>query len=196
VPTSVAVLVFHGFADWEPAFALTGLRRWGARTVTVFGYDREPVVSMGGLRVLPDRPLSVLAPAETELLLLPGGDAWVDGYPADRLDPVLTALAGAGVPVAGICAATIALARAGLFRGRRHTSNGRAFLQANAPGYATGDPGDYVDALAVTDRGVISASGLGAVEFAQEIFAALGVLSAADSRQYVAMYRDGRTPGD
>lgn len=30
---SIAVLVFDGFADWEPAFALTGLRRWGKREV-------------------------------------------------------------------------------------------------------------------------------------------------------------------
>jgi hypothetical protein len=72
-----AVLVFDGFADWEPAFALTGLRRWGRRP-------------------------------------------------------------------------------------------------------------------AVTDRGVISASGIGAVEFAREIFAALHVLSADDLRLFVQMYRNGR----
>ena len=71
------------------------------------------------------------------------------------------------VPIAAICAATIPLARTGLFRNRRHTSNGRLFLERNAPGYETAT--DYVDDVwAVTDRGVISASGLGAVEFARE----------------------------
>src|SRR6185312_89886 len=34
----VAILVFDGFADWEPAYALTGLRRWGGRSVTSVGF--------------------------------------------------------------------------------------------------------------------------------------------------------------
>jgi putative intracellular protease/amidase len=189
---AVAVLVFDGFADWEPAFALTGLRRWAGKTVTTTGYDREPVTSMGGLRVTPDMALAQLASSETELLILPGGDAWAAGYPAAALEPVLTDFRAARVPVAVICGATIAAARAGLFRGRRHTSNGRGFLRQHAPEY-DGEAG-YVDALAVTDDGVISASGLGAIEFAREIFAALGVFSAETLDQYIEMYRGGRQP--
>jgi putative intracellular protease/amidase len=189
----VAVLVFEGFADWEPAFALTGLRRWARKTVTTVGYDREPVTSMGGLRVTPDVTLAELTPLDTELLMLPGGDTWATGYPAAALDPVLTEFRAARVPIAVICGATIAAARAGLFRGRRHTSNGRSFLRQHAPAY-DGEAG-YVDALAVTDDGVISASGLGAVEFAREIFAELGVFSAETLRQYIEMYREGRQLG-
>lgn len=187
---AVAVLVFDGFADWEPAFALTGLRRWGKQTVVTFGYDRAPITSMGGLRVAPDRALGELAPATTRLLLLPGGDVWQERYPAEQLHPLLATLAADGVPIAAICGATIALARAGLLRGRRHTSNGPAFLREHAPGYET--PALYVDALAVRDRGVISANGLGAVEFAREIFAELGVFGEADLRRYEDMYRHGR----
>jgi putative intracellular protease/amidase len=187
------VLVFDGFADWEPAFALTGLRRWAAKTVTAVGYDREPVTSMGGLRVVPDQALGDLQAPETELLILPGGDVWAAGYPAASLHAVLTTLRAAGVPIATICGATIAAARAGLFRGRRHTSNGRSFLLRHAPGYD--DAAMYVESeLAVTDDGVISASGLGAVEFAREIFAALGVFSADERRLFIEMYREGRQP--
>jgi putative intracellular protease/amidase len=188
--STVAVLVFDGFADWEPAFALTGLRRWAGLDVVTVGYERTPITSMGGLRILPDCALAELDPAATRLLLLPGGDQWLETYPADALTPVLEACLARDVPIAGICAATTALARAGLFRGRRHTSNGRAYLLEHAPGYET--PGQYVEALAVRDRGVISASGLGAVEFAGEIFAQLGVFTAAELRSYHAMYRQGR----
>jgi putative intracellular protease/amidase len=188
----VALLVFDGFADWEPAFVLTGLRRWGGKTVTTAGYDLTPVTSMGGLRVVPDRTLADLSPRETEILILPGGDVWETGYPANLLDPVLARMRAAGVPIAVICGATIAAARAGLFRGRRHTSNGRAFLERHAPG--AGERGEYAESLAVTDDGVISASGLGAVEFAREIFAALHVFDADTLRQYAEMYREGRMP--
>lgn len=194
MPPVVAVLVFDGFADWEPAFALTGLRRWGNYAVVAVGYDRTTITSMGGLRVVPDRTLDDLGSLEPRLVLLPGGDMWRDGYPVDRLEPVLATLRTRQVPIAGICAATIALARAGLFRGRRHTSNGRAFLREHAPGYETAD--GYVEDLAVRDSGVISANGLGAVEFAGEIFAELGVFGAADLRRYHDMYRHGRDPSD
>lgn len=189
---AVVILVFDGFADWEPAFALTGLRRWGGRTVVTAGYDLRPVVSMGGLRIVPDQALADLSPEETELLILPGGDVWEAGYPADVLDPVLGRMREARVPIAAICGATIAAARAGLFRGRRHTSNGRAYLQQHAPG--SGEDEAYADVLAVTDDGVISASGLGAVEFAAEIFAQLGVFGADEIRQFTDMYRRGILP--
>jgi putative intracellular protease/amidase len=183
---STAVLVFEGFADWEPSYALTGLRRWGKRSVTTYGYSLSPITSMGGLRVTPDRVLEDLdAP---ELLLLPGGEMWEQGYPADRLDPILGHLAANSIPIAGICAATVALARAGLFRDHRHTSNGRDFLSHYAPNYETSSM--YVDAaLAVADRGIISASGLGAVEFAAEIFTTLRALPDEAIAQFRAMYR-------
>jgi putative intracellular protease/amidase len=141
---------------------------------------------MGGLQVIPDRALEDLD--AVDLLLLPGGNMWEQGYPADRLDPVLRRLVAESIPVAGICAATVALARAGLFRDRRHTSNGRDFLAHYAPNYET--PSMYVDdSLAVADRGVISASGFGAVEFAAEIFTALGAFDDKTIAQFRAMYR-------
>ena len=187
---TIAVLIFDGFADWEPAFALTGLRRWGKREVITVGYDEHVVKSMGGLRVMPDHLLRNLTVDDTELLILPGGDQWLERYPTHEVDEVLKSFEAHRVTIAGICAATTALARAGLFRGRRHTSNGKAFLLKNAPDYET--PDSYVDTLAIRDRGVISANGLGAIEFAREIFAELDVFNEADLKIYEEMYRHGR----
>ena len=188
VTRSIAVLVFDGFADWEPAYALTGVRRWGRRSVTAVGYDRTTVVSMGGLRVEPDAVLESVTPATTELLLLPGGDAGSTSIRRPGSSGARRAnrwwrdhrgdLRGDGGGCAG-----------GLFSGRRHTSNGAAFLQRHAPGYET--PALYAETLAVSDGGVITASGLGAVEFAREIFAALGILKESDLAVFVDMYRGG-----
>jgi putative intracellular protease/amidase len=187
---SIAVLIFDGFADWEPAFALTGLRRWGKREVVTVGYDQHTVKSMGGLRVQPDRVLRDLLVDDTQLLILPGGDQWLEMYPAREVEEVLSTFEARGKTIAGICAATTALARAGLFRERRHTSNGKAFLLKHAPGYQ--NPGLYVDTLATRDHSVISANGLGAIEFAREIFIELNVLTEADLKLYEEMYRHGR----
>jgi len=109
---AVHVLVFDGFADWEPAYALAELRRWGKRAVVVIGFTASPVTSMGGLRVAPEY----------------SGTA---GYDA---------------------------------------------------------------ALAVNDRGVITASGLGPVDFARAIFRELNIFTASNEQLWFDMFKHGQLP--
>jgi putative intracellular protease/amidase len=190
---AVHVVVFDGFADWEPAHALAELRRWGKRTVRTAGFTNEPVISMGGLRVVPDVQLADVRPESVELLILPGGDLWESGlYPQSMLHGLVTALLSEGVPVAGICAGTIALARAGVLNDRRHTSNMSGYLEQHAQEYSGADA--YVDAPAVRDRGLITASGLCSVDFARAIFAELGVFGAADEALWFDMFKHGTLP--
>jgi putative intracellular protease/amidase len=190
--TAVHTLVFDGFADWEPAFALAELRRSGGLEVVSVGYTREVVRSMGGLRVAPDRVLDEVIPAGVRLLLLPGGDAWEGDYPRAAVDRTLRAMGDAGVPVAAICGATIAAARAGLLDDRAHTSNERAYLEQHAPEYR--GSARYVDELAVRDRGVITASGAAPVDFAREIFEELDIFSEADRAVWYHLFKHGRMP--
>jgi putative intracellular protease/amidase len=96
------------------------------------------------------------------------------------------------VPIAAICGATVGISKIGLVRGRRHTSNGLRYLQTQVADYA--DAANYVDAPAVRDRGLITASGLADVEFAREIFEELGVLSASDRALWAQMFRSARIP--
>jgi len=189
---AVHILVFDGFADWEPAHALAEVRRSGNRTVRVIGFDGKPVTSMGGMRVIPDLTLREIRPAETELLILPGGDFWEGSYPEDELNRVLTDLVDSDVPVAAICGGTLALARTGFLNDRRHTSNMPGYLSQHSPRYS----GDalYETGPAVNDRGVITASGLAPVEFAREIFRQLNVFSAADDDLWFDMFKHGRLP--
>ncbi len=189
----VFILVFDGFADWEPAHALAELRRWGKYAVTAVGYSTDPVISMGGLRILPDCAIGDVRAEEAALLILPGGDAWEGDYPAAALDPLLGELETRQIPIAAICGATLAVARAGLLRGRQHTSNARDYLEKMFPDYADAD--HYVEAPAVQDRGVITASGLSAVEFACEIFAALQVFSEPDLRLWFNLFKRGEVSG-
>jgi putative intracellular protease/amidase len=190
---AVHLLVVPGFADWEPAHALAELRRHGHYRVEVVGLTPDPVQSMGGLTVLPTRILSAVAPADVAVFILPGGDRWESQPPEPELGDLLHSLDRQGVPIAAICAATTAVARMGLLRGRRHTSNGLAYLRHHVPEYQ--DAATYVDAPAVRDRGLITASGLSDVEFAGEIMAELGVLSAEDRALWQNMFRKGRIEG-
>jgi putative intracellular protease/amidase len=193
---AVFLLLPDGMADWEPGFAVAGLRHWAKVPVRTVGFTRDPITTMGGLRILPDISLAEF-PTDADavrLFLLPGGDLWEGDYPSSSLEPVLKALDAADVPIAAICGATIAVARAGLLRGRRHTSNGADYLARFAPG--TTVAADYVEELATRDRGMITASGLGPVEFAHEIFAELGVFSPAELAEFLELYKYGSVKGD
>ena len=190
---AVHVLVFEGFADWEPAHALAELRRWGKKSVVVLGFEPDPVTSMGGLRIVPDRKLSDVRQSEVEILILPGGDFWESTYPQAELNRILTDLIGADVPIAAICAGTLAVARAGLLDDRRHTSNGPGYIAGHVPQYS--GSALYEAVPAVTDRGVITASGLAPVDFARQIFKQLRVFSAADEELWFDMFKHGRLPG-
>jgi putative intracellular protease/amidase len=189
---AVHVLVFDGYADWEPAYAMAELRRSGGLEVVTLGFTAAPVRSMGGLPVTPDRPLTGLDPATVRLLILPGGDLWEGLDARSEIRPTLQALRGAGVPIAAICAATLAVAQAGLLDDHAHTSNDPGYLEQLVPQYRGARR--YVDALAVRDRGLITASGLGPVEFAREIFEELQVFSDTDRPVWFHLFKHGRFP--
>src|SRR5687767_4230586 len=103
----VYLLVVEGFADWEPAHAIAELRRSGGYQVETVGLTREPVVSMGGMRVLPSRTINEIDPAGAAVFILPGGDRWErDPIEAD-LEELLERLDAQKVPIAAICGATV-----------------------------------------------------------------------------------------
>lgn len=189
---AVYLLIVEGFADWEPAHAVAELRRHGRYRVESVGLTSSPVESMGGIRVLPSTIVSEVDPADVAALILPGGDRWENSPVEPELERLLNNLDSQGTPIAAICAATVAIARLGLLRGRRHTSNGLEYLRANVPEYA--EAANYVDSPAVRDRGLITASGLGDVEFARELFEELDVLSVEDRAAWATIFRSARLP--
>ena len=189
---AVHLLVLEGFADWEPAHAVAELRRQGHYDVDSVGLTMLPVRSMGGITVLPSKTVADVSPADVALLILPGGDRWEIAPVEPELESMLTRINDAEVPIAAICAATVGISRLGLLKGRRHTSNGLAYLRAHVPGYA--EAGNYVDAPAVRDRKLITASGLADVEFTRELFEELNVLSAEDRALWAQMFRTAKLP--
>lgn len=189
---AVYLLVVDGFADWEAAHAVAELRRDGHYRIESAGLSPSPVISMGGISVLPSITLREIDPGDVAVLILPGGDRWESAPIESDLEEFLNRLDMQQVPIAAICAATVAISRAGLLKGRRHTSNGLDYLRAHVADYA--EAANYVDAPAVRDRGLITASGLADVEFARELFEELDVMSASDRAIWAGMFRTGRLP--
>ena len=191
MPDKAAYLwIFDGFADWEPAHAVAELRRTGQYRIECVALTAQPVRSMGGVSVLPSTTLADVVPGDVAVFILPGGDRWEHAPVEGELVKLLKTLDAADVPIAAICGATLAIAATGILRGRRHTSNGLEYLRAHLAEYA--DEANYVDAPAVRDRHLITATGLADVEFAREIFEELDVLTAPDRAMWADMFRRGR----
>ncbi|MEU6857279.1 DJ-1/PfpI family protein [Glycomyces sp. NPDC046736] len=172
--STVHVAVYDTLADWEIGHATAHINdpqwqiepgRYRTRTV---GATLEPVTTAGGLRITPDLALADLEPSDSAMLILPGAGTWLTGDNAAFAAKARVFL-DAGVPVAAICGATGGLAAEGLLDDRHHTSNAPEFVEA----FGSKGTDLYRDAPAVTDRGLITATGIAPVDFARAIFTEL-----------------------
>jgi putative intracellular protease/amidase len=189
--TAVHVAVFDTLSDWEIGYATAHIRRdsWqrqpGRYSIVTVGPGREPVTTMGGLRVTPDIPVAGLRPEDSAMLILAGGDQWDQDSMAGFRTAARRFLA-AGVPVAAICGATYGLALEGLLDDRAHTSNAAEFLAFS--GYAGGDR--YVTEPVVTDGDLITAGGTAPVHFARAIFTRLDLYAPEVTASWFKLYGD------
>lgn len=183
--------VYDTLADWEHGYAVAGInqpeqqRRPGRYRVVTVAEEARPVTTAGGLRLLPDRTLDEIDPADGAMLILPGASAWDEGG-LGAMARTAREFLERGVPVAAICGATAGLAREGLLDDRAHTSSVREYLEA--VGYAGGRW--YRDEPVVADRGLITAGPQSAVDFAHRIFVALDLYERDYLEAWYALFRN------
>ncbi|MDF3000415.1 MAG: glutamine amidotransferase [Bacillota bacterium] len=189
---NVYLYVFDTMADWEIGYLIAELNsgryyRKGlepSKIVTV-GTQKTPVVTMGGLKILPDVALDGCGFENADALILPGGDTWTEGVH----DPVLSRAEQClekGIIVAAICGATFGLARKGLLDSRPHTSNDLEYLKMICPNY--GGEQYYEQAPAVTDGKLITASVTAPLEFSAHVLKALDVFSSKTLEAWYNLY--------
>jgi len=163
--------VYETLADWEIGHLLVELRTgrftgvpWQVVTVG------ESVVTMGGMRIVPDMVLADVDPDDGDLLVLAGSGQW-DAGQGEAFAKLAQRFLDSEIPVAAICGATAGLARAGLLDERKHTSAAKEYLQAT--GYQGSD--NYVDERAVVGGDLITAGPDSPVQFARATLRRLGL---------------------
>lgn len=184
------VAIYDDLADWEVGHLLAELRT-GRFTGTRFevlavAEGPNPITTMGGIRMVPDIVLSELDPADSDLLILPGGDMW-DAGGGEAFATAAGRSLEAGVPVAAICGATAGLARAGLLDERAHTSASLDYLAMT--GYAGADR--YVDERAVLDGDLVTAGPQSPVQFATAALRGLELASGETLDAYERLFHLG-----
>ncbi|MDD4924571.1 MAG: glutamine amidotransferase [Dehalococcoidales bacterium] len=178
---SVYLYVFDTMADWETGYITAEINSGrffkkestSLKLVTV-GNNKSEVTTMGGLKFKPDVEIAELKIKDVAVLVLPGGDTWLDSV-HDAILSVVEECLKENIVVAAICGATFGLARKGFLNGRPHTSNDLEFLKAVCPDYS--GEAFYQKQPVVTDGNLITASGIAPLEFSAQVFSKLEVFT-------------------
>ena len=193
---TIYVYVLHTLADLELGYVISELnsgrffkndaQRVSVKTVS---NSKDPIHTMGGLKIMPDCLIDDIVVSETSVLLLPGADKWNDpkhGAIIEKANEFLSL----GATVCAICGATVALANLGLLDSRRHTSNGQGFLEMFSPAYKGQD--FYIDEPSISDNNLITSSSSGALLWAKQIIERLGVFEATTLEAWFDYFSTGK----
>lgn len=189
----VYVYLPDGLADWEIGFVLPELHtgqyfKKGIQPymIKTFAITVKLVVTMAGFHIIPDLSLDDLITDQAALILLPGSYSWLKtGH-----EPVLNSIKKIikkDILVAAICGATIALGKYGILDNYEHTSSDLSFLKSVCPIYK--GEARYRNELVVTDKNLITASGIAPVEFGREILKKLNVMSNETLETWYNLYK-------
>lgn len=168
---TIGFVFIEGYADWEFGFLSGSAVEWFDARPVALTPGGAPVVSIGGFQLAGRRGLTPEESRDLDAVAVIGSDGWAAESRPD-VAPLLGSVAERGGVVGGICAGTLALARAGLFRDKAHTSNGRDWILGHVPDYAGAER--YRDVPhAVADGRLISAPGSAPGTFAIAFLEAL-----------------------
>lgn len=193
---TIYVYILDTLADWELGYVTSELNstrffKKGAQQVSLktVSYSKKPIVTMGGMTIMPDNSIDDMVMSNTTMLLLPGAETWNDPKHSDIIEKAGTLLSLGGT-VCAICGATAALANVGLLDKRPHTSNGAGFLEMVSHDYK--GQNCYIDRPSVTDRNLITAGSAGALLWAKQIIENLDVFQPNTLESWYEYFSTGK----
>jgi len=115
---SVLVPIANGFEEIEAVSLIDVMRRGGIEVVTASLGDRE-VTGANGITIIANNKIANVRAEDFDMILLPGGhDNAVVLKESARVQELLKSFDSAGKNVGAICAAPIALNKAGLIKNK------------------------------------------------------------------------------
>ncbi|MEG1615941.1 MAG: type 1 glutamine amidotransferase family protein [Bacteroidales bacterium] len=172
----ILFILLDNFADWEGAYIAPNLNagvepgsesKYIVKTVSV---TKDPVVSIGGFKVLPDYGINDI-PTDYAGILLIGGMSWFTPE-AELIVPLVKDAIEKKKLVCGICNGSVFLGMHGFLNNVNHTSNGLEYLKQFAGANYTGES-LYINEPSVRSGNIVTANGFSALEFCREILYAL-----------------------
>jgi putative intracellular protease/amidase len=190
---TIYLYVLNTLADWEISHLTAEINsaRFLKRNVETpkiikVGNDLSPITTMGGFVITPDIDVHNLKLKNGDLIVLPGGDTWLNNENQEIINIVRKKM-DMDITVAAICGATTALAEAGILDSRKHTSNGNGFLDMMCRNYKGKD--FYEDKLVVVDNNLITASGFAPLEFTYEVIKKVNLMESNTLEAWYNLYK-------
>ncbi|MDX8344567.1 type 1 glutamine amidotransferase family protein [Rossellomorea sp. YZS02] len=187
----VLVFLTDGFADWEASYVTAELNKsWTGYEVQTVAIDKDPKVSMGGLKVLPDYSMDDVLP-DFHMLIMPGGTTWREEK-NQKIQKLVKECFDKNISVAAICDATTFLGMNGFLDHHKHTGNSLPYLKEGAPEYRGEE--HYITTPSVRDNGLVTANGTAALEFSRNILLELNVGDEKGIQNWYEHFKKGSVP--
>jgi len=187
-PKEVLLFLTDQWADWEACYAIWLINSVSEYTVKTIAMDKQPKVSIGGLRTEIDYAVNEYTHFDNlAMVILAGSFSWKNDRYEEIADFVKKASV-ANIPIAAICGAAVFLGKHGFLDHVKHTGNNPERFQQE-PGYH--GQASFVSAQVVVDQGFITANETASLEFAREIFRVLKIYTDEDMDEWYDTFRNG-----
>ena len=186
--------MLNEYTDWEGAFLSTALHvgvipggeiKYEVHTVAP---TSDAVRSIGGFRTLPDYSFENM-PQDYAALVLIGGNRW-DSPEAELVAPLVQEALDKGKIVGAICNGASFLCSHGFLNNVKHTGNGLDQLK-HWGGEKYTNEAKYVEAQAISDKNIVTANGVGHLEFTREMLLLLKANSSENIDTWYDFYKNG-----
>ena len=169
----VLFIILNEYTDWEGAFLSTALHVG----VIPGGEIKYEVHSFENM------------PKDYAALVLIGGNRW-DSPEAELVVPLVQEALDKGKIIGAICNGASFLCSHGFLNNVKHTGNGLDQLKKwGGPRYTNAE--NYVEAQAVSDKNIVTANGVGHLEFTREMLLLLKANSPEQIDQWYDFYKNG-----
>ena len=190
----VLFVLLNEYTDWEGAFLSTALHvgvipggeiKYEVHTVAP---TLDTIRSIGGFRTLSDYSFDNM-PKDYAALVLIGGNSW-DSSEAELVAPLVQETLDNGKIVGAICNGASFLCSHGFLNNVKHTGNGLDQLKHWGGDKYTNESG-YIEAQAVSDKNIVTANGVGHLEFTREMLLSLKANTPEQIAQWYDFYKNG-----
>ena len=165
---SILCFIYDGFADFETVLPCTGLSGTEDYEVIYIAYEKTPIISSGGMRIVPDKIISEISQTkDIEGLIIPGGSERVI---KPELEYLVKKLNDEKKLLAAICAGPEFFARIGILKGRRYTTSQEPKDYKDKNELDPFPRETYVDTRIIQDGNIITAKGFAFINFALKIW--------------------------
>lgn len=168
----VLFLLLNEYADWESSFISTSLNtgvmpgseiKYITKTVAP---TLDEVCTIGGFRTLPDYSFQTM-PTDYAALILISGMQWKSPE-AEQVVPLVQNALQSGKIIGAICNAASFMCAHGFLNQVKHTGNTLEQLKLWGGDKYTNEAG-YEEKQAVSDKNIVTANGMGYLEFTREL---------------------------